>query len=201
MNFSGRDIAKLGWHALAALLMIAVAALVVTWTATEERKATAGRDATLSAKSQVEQRLGQVRTEEQEIKARTQQYQRLEERGIFGPERRLEWTELLRDLQAQLMIPGMNYELGAQAPLDRTPGSGPAFHVSAMKLKLELLHEEDLLNFLNRLRQQASALTLVRNCRLARAAAAPPAASGALLTAECEIDWITLRQPSAEGKP
>ncbi|NJD24951.1 MAG: hypothetical protein FIB06_06055 [Betaproteobacteria bacterium] len=201
MNFQTRDFIKLVWHAIAALAMIAASGLVVFWSATAERQASARRDAAASARTQIEQRLRQVRTEEQEIKARTLQYQGMEERGMTGTERRLEWTELLRDLNAQIGLPGISYELGAQAQLEPAAAGSPAYHVSTMKLQLHLLHEEDLLNFLTRLRQQASALTLVRSCRVARAGSAAPAPAGAQLTADCQIDWITLRKASVETRP
>jgi hypothetical protein len=201
VTFSGRDIVKLGWHALAALAMVAAAALIAAWSTASERQASSRRETAFNALNQIEQRLRQVRTEEQDIKARTQRYQGMEERGMTGPERRLEWTELLRDLQGQIMLPGMSYELGAQAPLDPPTGGGPTYYASAMKLQLQLLHEQDLLNFLSRLRQEASALTLIRNCRIARTVPSAAAAAGAQLTAECQIDWITLRQAVAESKP
>jgi hypothetical protein len=201
MTLNRRDIAKLGWQALAALIMIAVAIGLIVWSAGNERQVAAKRDAARSGKEQIEQRLRQVRTEEQEIKARTQQYHAMEERGVAGPERRLDWTELLRDLRTQIGLPGMTYELGAQVPLEKATGTGPAYHVSSMKLQLQLLHEEDLLNFLQRLQQEASALIVVRSCKVGRIPATSSGEQNALLSAECLIDWITLHRTNPEGRP
>jgi hypothetical protein len=201
MTLNSRDIAKLGWQALAALIMIAAAIGLIVWSAGNERQAATKRDAVRSGKEQIEQRLRQVRTEEQEIKARTQQYHAMEERGIAGPEKRLDWTELLRDLRSQIGLPGMTYELGAQGPLEKATGTGPAYQVSRMKLQLQLLHEEDLLNFLQRLQQEASALIIVRGCKVGRLAATPSGEQNALLSAECQIDWITLHRANTEARP
>jgi hypothetical protein len=201
MRLNSRDIAKLGWQALAALVMIAAATGLVFWSAGDERQAVARRDAARAGKEQIEQRLRQVRTEEQEIKARTQQYHAMEERGIAGPEKRLDWSELLRTLRTQIGLPGMTYELAAQVPLEKATGAGPAYHVSSMKLQLQLLHEEDLLNFLQRLQQEASALIIVRSCKIGRIAATPAGEQNALLNAECLIDWITLHRTNPEARP
>jgi hypothetical protein len=201
MKLNSRDIAKLGWQALAALIMIAAAIGLIVWSAGNERQAVAKRDAVRSGKEQIEQRLRQVRTEEQEIKARTQQYHEMEERGIAGPEKRLDWTELLRALRTQIGLPGMTYELGPQVPLEKATGTGPAYNVSSMKLQLQLLHEEDLLNFLQRLQQEASALIVVRSCKVGRIPATLSGEQNALLSAECLIDWITLHRTNPEGRP
>ena len=118
------------------------------------------------------ERLARVRTEEQEIKTRTQQFQQMEQAGITGQEKRLDWTELLRDLQQQLRLPGMSYEFGPQVPLETTTDAGYAYHSSQLKIQLRLLHEEDLLNFITRLQQEAKAMVLVRSCKLVRLPAA-----------------------------
>jgi hypothetical protein len=65
---------------------------------------------------------------------------------------------------------------------------------------LRLLHEEDLLNFINRLQREAKAMILVRGCKLIRSPAAN-SASGAQLNAECTMEWITLRRATGAQKP
>jgi hypothetical protein len=115
-------------------------------------------------------------------------------------ERRLDWTELLRDLQQQLRLPGMSYEFGPQVPLETTTDTGYAYHSSQLKIQLRLLHEEDLLNFINRLQREAKAMILVRGCKLVRPPAAN-AAGGAQLNAECTMEWVTLRRATGAQKP
>ena len=90
----------------------------------------------------------------------------------MGQEKRLEWTELLRDLQRQLRLPGMNYEFGPQVPLDSVPGASYGYHSSQLKIQLRVLHEEDLLSFVGQLQKQAKALVLFHGCKLSRVPAA-----------------------------
>lgn len=196
MKFHSRDLKKIQWVALLAVLLIALAVAAGLWSSGGARKALVERDAAAARKSEVEKRLSRVRTEEQEIKTRAQNFQQMENAGITGSEKRLDWTELLRDLQHQLRLPGMSYEFGPQIPLESTTDTGYAYHSSQLKIQLHLLHEEDLLNFITLLQQQAKAMVLVRGCRIARLPAANSAGSSAQLSAECTMEWITLRRAS-----
>ena len=187
MKFERRDLTKLQWYALLALVAIAIAVAAGFWSNVGAGKARVERDAAAVRKAQTEQRLSQVRTEEQEIKERTQQFQQMEQAGVTGPEKRLDWTELLRDLQRQLRLPGMTYEFGPQLALETGPAAGYAYHSSQLKIQLRLLHEEDLLNFIARLQREAKAMVLVRNFKMSRL---PPgnSADGAQLLAECSME-------------
>ena len=200
MNFERRDFAKLRWPLLAALAMIAAAVAVAWWSDLVGHKARLERDAAAQAKAQVEQRLRQVRTEEQDIKTRTQQFLDLEHAGITGPEKRLDWTEQLRDLQHQLRLPAMSYELGPQVALESVSGNAYAFYSSPLNIQLRLLHEEDLLNFLNRLQREAKAMVLVRSCRVSRL---PPAGGNdaTQLGAECTMELVTLQRSTGRWQP
>lgn len=201
MKLEPRDLKKTGWVALLAAILIALAVAAGLWTSAGARKALGERDAAAARKLEVERRLARVRTEEQEIKARTQQFQQMEQANMVGPEKRLDWTELLRDLQQQLRLPGMSYEFGPQIPLEITTDTGYAFHSSQLKIQLRLLHEEDLLNFINRLQREAKAMVLVRGCKLVRPPAANSAGSTASLNAECTMEWVTLRRATGTQKP
>ena len=196
MKLELRDLKRTQWVALLAAILIALAAAAGLWTSAGARKAQVERDAAAARKSEVERRLARVRTEEQEIKTRTQQFQQMDQAGIIGQEKRLDWTELLRDLQHQLRLPGMTYEFGPQIPLESTTDAGYAYHGSQLKIQLRLLHEEDLLNFITRLQQEAKAMVLVRGCKIARLPAANSTGGSAQLSAECTMEWITLRRAS-----
>lgn len=195
MKFTTRDLVKLQWPLLGALLLIALGSFAAWWSSNDAVLAQRQRDQASSRMLQIEQRLRQVRTEEQELRDRGAIFQRLQQSGIAGEERRLEWTELLDDIQRQLRIPGINYEFGIRKPLDNGGNPQYSYFASPMRIQLHLLHEEDLLRFLSRLQQEAKALVLIRNCTLA-----PPPGRGigsdepAHLVAECELRWITVRQ-------
>lgn len=201
MKLEPRDLQKIQWVALLAILLIGAAVALGVWLSGDTRKAQGERDTAAARKSEIERRLSQVRTEEQEIKARTEEYRQMELAGVIGPEKRLDWTELLRDLQHQLRLPGMSYEFGPQVALEAVPDATYGFYSSQLRIQLRLLHEEDLLNFIARLQREAKALVLVRNCKVARLAAAAAGNSPARLSAECTMEWVTVRRAGGGKKP
>ena len=201
MKLVARDFGKIVWFALIAVLLIGLAIATGLWSTGGTSKARVERDAAAARKLEIEKRLGRVRTEEQEIKARTQQFQQMELAGMIGPEKRLDWTELLRDLQRRLRLPGMNYEFGPQVPLESAAGADYAFHSSQLKIQLRVLHEEDLLNFVGQLQKEAKALVVLRGCKLSRLPGGSAARDPAQLAGECTMEWITLRRASGTRQP
>lgn len=197
MNFTAHDLGKLQWPLLGALLMMALAILPAWWSDDNLARAQRERDTAERGRTAAEQRLRQVRTEEQELRGRAALYQHMQRTGITGNEQRLEWTELIEDIRQQMRIPAVNYEFGVRKPLDKDGAPEHGFFASPMRIQLRLLHEEDLLNFLRRLQREARALVLIRNCTLSPLA--NPAIGStdlARLNAECDLRWITIR-PSA----
>ena len=202
MKFNLRDLSKLQWPVLLTIFLLLTAGTLAYWSERRLQEANAQRASAESQLFQNEQRFRQVHSEEQEIKERTEIFQKLEKSGIAGEENRLEWIELLRDLQRQLHLPGMNYEFGPQQALEKTDGAAFTYHRSHLHIQLRLLHEEDLLNFLERLQQRAQAMLLVRSCRLARPTVSLE--SGAALTqlsAECDMEWVSLQRATAGKQP
>ncbi len=198
MKLAARDLVKLQWHLLLALALLIAAGFLGYWSHHRAQQAKVGRDIAENHLQQIDTRLRQVRIEEQEIKERTVLFQQLEKSGITGEEKRLEWIELLRDLHRQLRLPGMSYEFGPQLPLELVSGAAYAYQSSHQHIQLRLLHEEDLLNFLQQLQQRAKAMVLVRSCRLSRS---DVNAAQVQLTADCDIEWITLRRSNGVKQP
>ncbi len=146
--------------------------------------------------AQAQAKLKQVREEESEIKLKAALFSNLAARGVIGEEQRLDWVELLRDIRNNRRLLDIQYEFSPQQPLGN--GQGPwSFQVSSMRLQLQLLHEEDLLNVLADLRNTAKAQVLVRSCEVSRQPRPPGDSTGlhANLKAQCLLDWITLRGP------
>lgn len=194
MKFTTHDLAKLRLPLIGALILLSMATLLAWWSLLEAQKAGLERNIAETSKNQIEQRLRQARTEEKEIKERTQIFEQMQNSGIAGEEKRLDWTEILRQIQRDMRLPGMTYEFGAQIPLESVDGRGYAYFASPMRLQLRLLHEEDLLNFLAHVQKKAKALVLVRSCKLSpQPGAAEGRESLAQLNAECELQWVTVR--------
>lgn len=196
MKFGLQDLTKLRWQILAALGLIGAAGLVANFgLETMHRAETAHRDAA-ARHNQAEARLRRASVEEEDIRERAALLVRLQEKGIFGAENRLDWTEHLRALQRRLDLPDMSYEFAPQKPLEGG-GGDHAFFVSTMKLHLGLVHEGDLLAFVDQVQREARAVVLIRSCTLARPASAEPNAAPRL-GADCELDWITVSKVEAK---
>lgn len=200
MTLTRRDLRKLALPLAAMLVLLLVAGLLAWNTQSDATLAERERNAAIAARNQIDQRLRQVRNEEQEIKERAHLLQRLQSAGIAGEEHRLDWMELLRDTQRDLRLPGMKYEFGAQTTLDGGKLAPDGWYASPLRIQFRLLHEGDLLNFLARIQKNASALVLVRACKLGPLPGQPDArAAMAQLGAECEIQWLTVRRPPGKG--
>ena len=198
MKLTPSDLPKLQLSLLAALAMLALAATGAHFAREATRNAQRTHQTLQAERNEIDGRLKRVRSEEQEIKRKSALFADLRTRGVIGEEQRLEWSELLGSIRTQRRLPQLDYEIAPQVQLDAAIGNF-SIHASRMKLNLRLLHEEDLVNFLDDLRHNARALILVRSCavtRLARGSA--DAAPLAHLQADCQIDWLSLRGPGAE---
>lgn len=197
MKLTQRDFRKLLLPLVATLALFATAGILAWWSHAETRGAAQERDRATEEKTRIETRLRQFRSEETDLKERSLLLKRLQDAGILGEEHRLDWMEQLRNTQRDLRLPGLKYEFAVQAPLNRTTPSGYAWFNSPLRLQLRLLHEGDLLSALEHIQREARAMVIVRSCQLA-----PPVATAerresvAPLHADCDMDWLTARQPA-----
>jgi hypothetical protein len=144
-------------------------------------------------------RLQQAEQDEAQIRETIGRFRALEARGVVGQEQRLEWVERLRAAREHLRLPALDYELRPRRALEGAASSaasaaGYRLSASAMRLRAELVQEEDLLRLLAELRAEPSAIVRPVWCRMSR-----PTAGGQGLTAECELEWITV-EPGREAQ-
>ncbi|HMM54129.1 MAG TPA: hypothetical protein PKC23_03805 [Candidatus Desulfobacillus sp.] len=203
MTFSKSDLARV-WPSLAAAIAMVALGLAAVQAASQLRQAEARQQAAAQAqRAESQGRLAQARDEEQIIKQKLDRYNALARQGVIGEERRLDWIEAIRAIQNERKLLDLQYEISPQKPLDSAllPGASGSFEflASNMQLRMKLLTEDDLLNFLADLRARAGAYILVRGCDVGRL----PRASGEIgglapqLDASCVIDWITIRERKA----
>jgi hypothetical protein len=184
-------------------LLLAIALCASAWQFVEHAANDANTAELEAARMRAESQ--RLQHEEQDMRAKITEYQRIQAHGIIGVERRLDWVDLMRSIQRERKLLGLEYEIQPQQTLSSniavSTGSGHVFMDSLMQVKIPLLHEADLLNFLEDIRIHAAAFTRVRSCRLQRNPHNDsPVDPGhpAQLSAECQIDWITLMP---EGAP
>lgn len=201
MNITTDDLVRLRWS----LLFLAVALLAGGTIALVSKQALERAEATrrqlTAQQGEIRGRVSRAHEEEQDIRGRIGRYQALRDSGIIGQEERLDWVEQIERIRARRRLLDMQYELSAQRPIDDAmlPGGAAAGHfefmASTMRLRMMLLHEDDLLGLFDDLRKAVHARLLVRDCVIERTAAAGGEHGiPAQLRAECIIDWITLRE-------
>ena len=120
-------------------------------------------------------------------------YQALINKGLVGEERRLEWVDELRKQHQLNKLFSIKYSIGLQEPYKPNFASnleGFVLNRSIMTLDLDMLHEEDIL-------QLTEALSK-KDCELTRLNTGAVLSSQLIanLHAKCELDWLTLREPS-----
>lgn len=145
--------------------------------------------------NEIQGKLAQARDERQESMRMLTLYQDIAAHGFIGNERRLDWVEQIRKIRTQRKLLDVQYELAPQQSIGGK--AGIEIFASNMKLQMQLLHEEDLLNFIGDLRGAVPAYLRIRSCNIERLE--PAANTVAQLKAECSIDWITYRIRSARA--
>jgi len=128
-------------------------------------------------------------------------YQSLINKGFVGEERRIEWVENLREQHKAHKLFGIKYSISHQDKF--TPAFAPnlggfVLHRSVMKLELDMLHEGDLLQLTESLGANNTAPFILRDCEITRLTdtSVLSAQLVANLHAQCDLDWLTLREPS-----
>ena len=193
MKLTRQDLSRVAWSLVLSLLL----ALLGFWAVQDSLKVLGDRQTrnrqARSERAEIRNKLARARVDGHELKQRLARYEDLRRRGILGPERRLDWVEEIRRLTRKERLLDLRYELAPQQLLHDGAGSGYAFMSSNMMLQIQLLHEEQLLDFLAELRARVPAYVRVNSCKLERL---PDIGSeqGPLLSAECSLDWITLRE-------
>jgi hypothetical protein len=201
MNFTTQELKKLALPLVACLVLLAVGAAAIGWTRQVQRDMSGEFAAARDARTQARERLARIAEEEREVKEKLQVYLRLRELGIIGEEKRLEWADAMTRIRTQRELPDLRYRVERQRLL-ASVGTKPAsvdFYASTMRLEVAALHEGDLFNLLNDLRDTGNAFYAVRRCSIARIGPGPAVAGLApRLRAECEIDLVTIVDRAAK---
>ena len=123
-------------------------------------------------------------------------YGELKNKGLFDQQKRLDWIELVTQLRDRHQIFSVDYSIAAQKSFTDAVANLPVL-ASKIDLKISLLHEQDLLNFLAEFQQRAPGIFLLDACRLHRDADAANATAIPNIDANCTMQWITLKENGA----
>ncbi len=129
------------------------------------------------------------------------QYQLLINQGFVGEERRIEWVESLRAQHNEYKLFGIKYSIKQQekyTPAFASNLGGFTLSRSVMQFELDMLHEGDLLQLTESLNKTSTAMFILRDCEIHRLNEGSALGNQlvANLHAQCELDWLTLREPA-----
>jgi len=186
-----------------AFIVLVGSGVALIWWSKQVLLVEQGQLAAVSAeRAQNSERLLRIADEEREVKEKIAVYRQLTNLGVLGRERRLEWADAIKRIRADRGLIDLRYRVEPQKPLASIPAKPGTvdFYSSSMKVRLALLHEEDLFGFLNDLRASGNAYYAVRDCTLSRTGVPPTAPNlAARVSAECDIDLITVVDQGAKS--
>jgi len=199
MSMTPQDRRKLQWPIIGLVLAIMVVGLLVTYADQYRAENESALQSQQNSLNQARQKFQSSGLEKESIIQYLPIYNQLLASGFVGEERRIEWIEALRQIHAQHKLFNIDYSIGLQE------GYNPSFlpnlgnfklKRSVMNLKLDMLHEGDLLALLDGLHEQTTPF-IVRECEIKRPVGAVVNAKNMAsnMQANCEIDWLTLRDP------
>ena len=204
MNITAADFRKL-IVPVALALVFAGAGAALIWFVNQQFVISDARiKAVKVERVQARERLARISEEEREVKERIEVYRRLRDLHIIGRERRLDWADSIQRIRLSRELVDVRYRIEPQKVLVSIAGKPGKvdFNVSSMKVELALLHEGDLLGFLDDLREAGNAFVSVRRCAISRSGSGGSPTGGSVLTArlraECQIDLITVMDAGAK---
>lgn len=194
MSSGDLNMLRLPLALLCAVLLAAGGAVYHTYTLVEKSRAALARQKAEFQSAQ--NRMRQSGDERDTIVKYADRYRELERLGFAGEEQRINWLDALRNANGSTGLFGISYQIGVQRPHARAaeldPG-GMAIYESIMELNMSLLHEVDLLRFLDSLRAQQAGLFQIRDCSLSRTERSETLRNEAHIVAKCNLAWLTAR--------
>lgn len=147
------------------------------------------------------ERYNQAEIERAEIRDYQPAFTQLQARGFFGDEQRLAILEAFRAIQVRRKLLPMSYSLAPQqlVALDPAQLAAPLeLHATEISLHLELLHEMDLVNFMQDLK--GAGYFAFKDCTVQPFERASALALAPRLQADCTLYWLSVA-PAAPVDP
>lgn len=198
MIFSKADFPHLKWSLLIFLCVLCAggAGIVVSkkFAAHAQREQQAAQHNLNAAHSQ----LATATEDRENMKAYTLEYGELLKLNVIGDDQRLDWIEGLEKIRKQHRVLDFKYSFAPQHIY--TPHSAPdsgnfVLNISDMTLQLDLLHEEQLMDFFDTMRTDINGWFILDHCTLERSASPDATVQ---LKAECTGGWLTLKNRNAK---
>ncbi len=177
------------------LSALVLACLTSGYAATRWHRAGSEHDAARHALAEFAVRAEALRQQSSRFDRLQTQLKRLSDSGFVVEDDGPRWMEALRQAQVSARIAEVRYEpIGEPVSMD---SSNPSVYPHAdarvaehlVRLRFHVLHEGELLAFLDALRDAPAGVMRVRACIIERAQGSAVTPSAPLLSAQCDIGW------------
>ncbi len=196
MKFSGSDFALMRWSILAIFASSLVSVVILYGSGGYAVQAREVRRSAQDILNDARNRLATAHQDQENMDIYASEYSLLIEDKVIGDDQRLDWMEGLEKIRRQNLVTGFRYTIAPQkiyTPQPPVDSGNFDIRYSEMKLQLDLLHEVQLPDFFNALRNQVNGWYQLEGCTLQRTAPGDGAAAATYIKAECSGGWITLK--------
>ena len=202
MKFSKADFYQLRWSLAAFLAAILVSSIILSSSSQYADSTQKNQRAAQSQMNDARNRLAMASQDQESLAIFSREYDVLEKNKIIGDDHRLDWREGLEKIRNQNRVVDFRYNISPQkiyAPQPVLDSGNFDIHYSEMKLQFDLLHEGQLLNFIDAMRNQIKGQFQLEGCTMQRVATneIPTSIAGVNIKAECNGGWITLKNRNA----
>ena len=200
MKIERKDLVPLRLPIAALVASVLVTVLLINYSGDKYSIEEARVRTAIASMQEASQRYRDSDIEKEMISRYLPQYRELQQRGFIGSENRINWIDALRIADQQAGGFGVQYQLSAQGPYKGLLSGEPIasrLRRSTMEIRFGLVHEEQFLAFLQALEIQRAGVYALRSCSLEPVHGGEPQPRTPNLTAQCEIDWVTLLPPDA----
>ena len=203
MKFSKSDFPVLRWGILAFCASALVSAATLYISNEYAKKAQSDLHNARNMGNDARRRLAAAQEDRENMSIYADEYGALIKRKIIGDDQSHDWMEGLEKLRQMNLVTDFGYNIAPQkkyAPQPPFDSGNFDIHYSETKLRFDLLHEEQLVDFFTALRKKIDGWYQLEGCTLQRSASNEEGAKAGAsqLRAECSGGWITLNNRNAQ---
>lgn len=206
MIFSKEDLLNLKWSLLAFFVSLAIGGTAIWLGSKYDFNALKERQAAQKSVIAARNLLSSTQSDLDNMSTYSLEYDSLVTHKVVGTEQRLDWIEGLEKLRQQHIVLDFRYTIEPQQPYTTNPplDSGNfEINISKLSLDLDLLHEDQLIEFLEAMRVDMKGWFIVDHCSIERPSDSIPVSESSKptelrlqLKANCAGGWVTLKRKS-----
>lgn len=203
MNFSKSDLPHLKWSFLAFVLSLIISGCVIWLSSEYVDHSLKQRQLAQKQLSDARKQLSDAQSDLENMSIYSREYATLVEYKVIGGEQRLDWIEGLAKLRQSQQVVDFKYTIAPQQPYTPNPALDTGsfeLKFSGLSLRIDLLHEMQLIKFFDALRTNIKGWFIIDHCTLERSTSSnvadvsAPQGGSPQLKAECTGGWITMKK-------